>query len=196
MFATPHSFVMTTQSCDYCESTCDHYVRCENRLHGIKACNIHRHLASRDVRAWFRANARVKQQDFLAAHPSIKFIRINVPRTDGSITNGGNLSEEPDQFLEKVEGAWMIRVLFLEPNGEIKAKYIKLQQFNISGVTEEVIQEWLVTLDAFYSEEAADNSRARTEGAEKAEAEFPGIVNIVYNGVSCRAVAPPQLEML
>jgi hypothetical protein len=160
------------------------------------ACKFHRHLAERDVRAWFRANALVRQRDFLAAYPAIKFMRINVPRTDGSITAGGNLSEEPHQFLQKIDGAWSIRVLFVEPNGEIKGKYIKLQQLNISGATEEMIDEWLVTLDAFYKEEAEENTRAIAEGEEKQEPEIPGIINVVHNGEICRVFVPPQMEMI
>lgn len=194
-FATPRSLIMRVQLCDYCESTCDHHVVCESHLHGILACKFHLHLAQRDVSAWFRNNGLVRQRDFLMAHPNFTRNSIMVPRTDGSLTPGGNLSNEPYQFLHKSEGAWMIRVLFTEPTGEIKSKCIKLQDLDKSGVPQETIEEWFTTLDSFYKEEAEANALAIQLGAEKEEPEIPGVIPASLDGLTGRVVAPPQMRM-
>jgi len=159
------------------------------------ACKFHLHLAQRDVAAWYRNRGLVKQLDFLMAHPNLKNISITVPRTDGSLTTGGNLSEEPCQFLEKWEGVWMVRVLFKEPSGEIKSKYMKLQDLDKSGVPQETIDEWFLTLDSFYKQEAEDNALAKGLGHEKEATEVPGVIPASSDGFIGRVVAPPQMRM-
>jgi hypothetical protein len=156
------------------------------------ACKLHYHLALRDVRAWFRAEGLVRQEDFLKDFPEVASITINVPRSQGPPTPDGNLSDEPHQFLQKVEGFWMIRVLFIEPNGDIKGKYMKLRDFDKSEVPEETIEEWSMALDDFYREEWDQNACAKNAGKEKIDPYIPGIVQVYSNGVVVgNAFMPP-----
>jgi hypothetical protein len=134
----------------------------------------------------------VRQRDFLEIHPALSNISINVPRTDGSITAGGNLSEEPWQFLQKMDELWAIQVLFKEPTGEIKNKYMKLQDIDKSGVPEETIEEWLTTLDTLYKDDWEENKRAQAEGGQKEYIETPGIITVMSNGMVGRAFVPPE----
>lgn len=183
--------------CDYCESPRNYNITCETRLHGLMVCELHHHLALRDVRAWFRAEGLVRQQDFLKSFPEVANIKINVPRSQGSLTPDGNLSDEPYQFLQKAEGAWMARVLFTEPNGEIKNKYVKLRDFDKSEVPEETIEKWCSTLDDFYREEWEQNASAKNAGKEKIDPYIPGIAQVYSNGVVVgNAFMPRQMEML
>jgi hypothetical protein len=154
------------------------------------ACKFHRHLADRDVHTYLRASGLVNQRHFLEIYPEMRDIRINVPRTDGSITAGGNLSEEPWEFVQKSDGAWMIKVLFKESTGEIKNKLVKLKDFDKSGASEEDIDEWLTTLDGFYRGHEIENMAARENGHEKGYSEPPGIVNAVSNGIMGRVFIP------
>jgi len=174
---------MRLQVCDYCDSKNPYHVHCETRLHGILACTFHRHLAERDVCAWFRRHGLVRQKDFLNRHPEVTSISINVPRSQGPPTPNGNISEEPWQFLQKMEGQWVIYVLFKEPTGELKNKYVKLTDFDQSGVYDDTIQEWLTTLDDFYKEEEELNTYAVQAGREKETPIIPGIAPVYSNGV-------------
>ena len=139
----------------------------------------------------------MRQQDFLKSFPEVANIKINVPRSQGSLTPDGNLSDEPYQFLQKAEGAWMARVLFTEPNGEIKNKYVKLRDFDKSEVPEETIEKWCSTLDDFYREEWEQNASAKNAGKEKIDPYIPGIAQVYSNGVVVgNAFMPRQMEML
>ena len=77
----------------------------------------------------------------------------------------------------------MIYVLFKEPTGELKNKYVKLTDFDQSGVYDDTIQEWLTTLDNFYKEEEELNTYAMQGGREKDAPIIPGIAPLYSNGV-------------
>ena len=89
----------------------------------------------------------------------------------------------------------MVRVLFKEPSGEIKSKYMKLQDLDKSGVPQETIDEWFLTLDSFYKQEAEDNALAKGLGHEKEATEVPGVIPASSDGFIGRVVAPPQMRM-
>jgi hypothetical protein len=82
-----------------------------------------------------------------------------------------------------MEGQWVIYVLFKEPTGELKNKYVKLTDFDQSGVYDDTIQEWLTTLDDFYKEEEELNTYAVQAGREKETPIIPGIAPVYSNGV-------------
>lgn len=134
----------------------------------------------------------MRQEDFLKNFPEVASIKINVPRSQGPPTPDGNLSDEPHQFLQKVEGSWMIRVLFIEPNSDIKGKYMKLRDFDKSEIPEETIEKWSMALDDFYKEEWEQNAYAKSAGKEKSDRHVAGIVQVYSNGVVVgNAFIPP-----
>jgi len=130
----------------------------------------------------------VRQKDFLAIHGALAEMKINVPRTDGSVTPG-NLSEESFQFLHYKDG-WRIRVLFTDPaTTESMSKSMKLDDLDKSGVSAADIAAWTETLDSFYSEDHKAHVEAVNKGSEK-ECDVPCIKKVSVNGTECRVFVP------
>jgi hypothetical protein len=181
---------MRLQQCDYCSKKCDHHVWALDRLHGILACEEHWATAKRDANAWLRENKHVRMKDFLAVYPEMKTMTFNVPRSNGSITAGGNLSEEPWQFFAMVDEEWRFRVLFTEPSGEIMNKYMRMTDLDKSGVPPETIKLWVTALSDFYNDDFIAQMAARDKGTEKKKEEHPNIHHTIVNGVEGRVFLP------
>jgi len=176
------SLVMRTQTCDYCEATSERWITTYSRLHGIKCCGQHMALGERDVNAHLRQEGLVRQKDFLAIHPRLTDMKLNVPRTDGSITSGGNLSQEPFEVLTKDDEGWRIRVLFRDPvTKEILNKMMKVRDLGKSGISEEEIATWIKTLDDFYAEDYAAHEAVAAVG-EKLVDKDPPFIEKAYVG--------------
>ena len=187
-YAVPTSLVMRTQICDYCTNVSVRSVTTDYHLHGIKCCGEHVALGTRDTNAWLREQKMVRQKDFLAIHGALAEMKINVPRTDGSITPG-NLSDEPYQFLHHKDG-WRIRVLFTDPaTSEIMCKSMKLVDLDKSGVSAADIAAWTETLGSFYSEDHTAYVEAVNNGSEK-PCDVPCIKKVCVNGTECRVFVP------
>jgi hypothetical protein len=171
------SLVMRDTLCDYCskqftESLCTSY-----HLHGIRCCEQHIPLGHRDIKAWLRMEKIVRMNDFLEVHPTLDEMKLNVPRTDGTITEGGNISKESFQFLQEIGGEWRLKVLFTCPkDGQIKNKWIPLVDLEKSGILAEELATWRTTLDGFYKEELEAHVAAMAVGIAKVERELPFIV--------------------
>jgi hypothetical protein len=188
-YAVPKSLIMRTQICDYCANVSVRSATAEHHLHGIKCCEAHLALGTRDTNAWLRKQKLVRQKDFLAIHGALADMKINVPRTDGSVTSGANLSEEPYQFLYNKDG-WRCRVLFTDPaTKEIMSKSMKLDDLDKSGVSAQDIAAWTETLDNFYSEDHTAYVEAVNKGSEK-ECDVPCIKKVSVNGTECRVFVP------
>jgi hypothetical protein len=190
-FAVPKSLVMRTQACDYCGAPSVRDVMTDHRLHGIRCCAEHHSIAKRDVRAWFREQNIVRQKEFLAIHPKLWDMKLNIPRTDGTITSGGNLSAEEFQFFQKGPEGWRVTVLFTDPvHREIMMKGMRLTHLDKSGISEEEIAAWTQTLDEFYATEYAEHLTARASGEQAPDRESPMVSTIYANGVECRVFIP------
>lgn len=181
---------MRLQKCDYCSKKSEHHVWALDRLHGMLSCEEHWATAKRDANAWLRQNRHVRMKDFLAVHPEMKTMTFNVPRSNGSITPGGNLSDEPWQFFVMTEEEWRFRVLFTEPSGEIMNKYMRMTDLDKSGVPLETINLWLNTLSDFYKEDYTAQVEARNNGIEKPKEELPNIHYAIMNGIEGRVWIP------
>ena len=182
---------MRTQTCDYCGEKSVRWINTYDRLHGIKCCEQHAALGERDVNAWLRDQEIVRQRDFLAIHPLLTDMKINVPRTDGSLTPEGNLSVEHFQILHKDDSGWRIRVLFTDPrSGEILNKAMKVTDLEKSGVPAEEIATWIKTLDNFYKEDYEAHNAARAAGEQAPDRESPFIGSAYVNGNQVRFLKP------
>ena len=182
---------MRTQTCDYCNKQSERWINTYDRLHGIKSCGEHTALGERDVNAWLRDEEMVRQKDFLAVHPQLSDMKINVPRTDGSLTPDGNLSVEPFQILHKDDSGWRIRVLFTDPvTGEIMNKAMKLSDMDKSGITDAEIAAWVSTLDNFYKAEHEAHKAAVLQGEQASEQEPSFIGRGYVNGHEFRFFKP------
>lgn len=192
-YAIPMSLVMRTKTCDYCDAQSQHWVTSFDRLHGIKCCGEHSRLGHRDVNAYLRIEGLVRQKEFLAIHPRLSDMKLNVPRTDGSITPDGNLSVESFQFLQKDDRGWCVRVLFRDPaKGEIMNKLIKMSDLVNSGISEEEIAAWTKTLDEFYKEDYEAHEAAVAAGEKASEADPTFIRKAYVDGREVRYFKPSQ----
>jgi len=133
----------------------------------------------------------VRQRDFLAIHPDLENVKINVPRTDGSVTTGGNLSTEPCSFLGMHEGHWNFEVVFTDPKTtSIMSKRINVVELVNSGVPEEMVQTWIRTLDSLYKEDFDAHEVAVKLGTQKTDREHESIRTVYVNGLECRVCIP------
>ena len=190
-FAEPMSLVLRDMMCDYCSIESERTITVDHRLFGIKCCTEHIPLGKRDANAWLHAHNIVRQRDFLAIHPELENVKINVPRTDGSVTTGGNLSTEPYSFLGMHEGQWNFQVSFTDPNtSAIMTKRINLVELVNSGVPEEIVQTWIRTLDTLYKEDFEAHDVAVKSGTEKIDREHESVRTVYVNGVECRVCVP------
>ena len=118
-----------TNKCDYCDSEYDRIASALNDLFGIKACDEHFPKAEHDVKVWFHRNKQVPVERVLERFNLTKN-GIAVLRTDGSITEGGWITESTRDMMRLVihneKEGWMINVSFNTPAG-VASKYIKLQ---------------------------------------------------------------------
>jgi len=181
---------MRLQQCDYCAKKSEHHVWALDRLHGLLACEEHWATAKRDANAWLRQNRQVRMGDFLDVHPEMKTMTFNVPRSNGSLTPGGNLSEEPWQFFSMVEEEWRFRVLFTDPSTGIMHKHMRMADLDKSGVAPETINLWLNALSDFYRDDFIAQMAAREKGTEKTKEEHPKIHHTIVNGVEGRVFLP------
>jgi hypothetical protein len=129
-------------------------------------------------------------RDFLKLYPEMKTMTFNVPRSNGTITPGGNLSEEPWQFFTMVKEEWRFPVLFTDVSGGIMNKYIRVTDLDKSGVAPETIKLWLNALSDFYNDDCIAQMAARDKGTEKKKEEHPNIHHTIVNGVECRVFVP------
>jgi len=192
IYAVPTSLVLRNQVCDYCDKMSERCIITFNRLHGIQACGEHLPLGKRDVNAYFREEGLVRQKDFLEMYPRLSEMELKVPRTDGSLTPGGNLSEESFQVLSKDEGDWRIRVLFRDPvTKEILNKMMKVRDLDKSGVSEEEIAAWTKSLNEFYMEDYALHKAVVECGEKVGEVDAPIIQRgYTQSGQEVRFVKP------
>lgn len=175
-YALPKILVARAQVCNYCGAPSVSDVVTTRRLHGIRCCAEHRSLANRDVRAWLREQNLVHQMEFLEIHPKLRDMKLNIPRTDGSITPGGNLSGESFQFFQKGDDGWRVAVLFIDPaEGEIMTRGLRLANLDKSGISEEEIRTWTKTLDEFYAKEYEEHLAARDSGEQAPDREDPTV---------------------
>ena len=181
---------MRAQVCDYCTAKCERHVRTIDRLLGIMTCEEHLPLANRDVRAWFAQQRMVSQKDFLEIYPILKDISIMVPRTDGSMTPGGNISLEPFEVLYVLEDEWHVRVLFTLPSGKIMQKAIKLLDLDKSGVPAEELSKWIKTLETLYQPDLEAFRQAVKLGTELKPKEDSRVKTLMANGLECRVFIP------
>jgi len=181
---------MRLQKCDYCAKKCEHHVWALDRLHGMLACEEHWAIAKRDANAWLRQNKQVRESDFLAVYPEMKTMTFNVPRSNGTLTAGGNLSEEPWQFFSMIGEDWHFRVLFTDPSGGIMNKHMRVADLDKSGVAPETIALWLSALSDFYKEDYTAHVEARNNGVEKTKEQHSNIHEGIINGVECRVFVP------
>ena len=189
------SLVLRDTLCDYCSEQSKYSIATSYHLHGLKCCEEHKPLAQRDVKAWLRMEKVVRQKDFLAVHPRLTDMKLSIPRTDGSVTEGGNISQESFQFLQENEGEWRLQVLFTCPkDGQIKNKWIDLAELEKSGISAEELAAWRVTLNAFYTEELDGHVAAMAAGTSKAERETAGVRTAVVDGVKCRVFVPSEVK--
>jgi hypothetical protein len=194
IYTVPKSLVMRNQLCDYCDKVSERCVTTYDRLHGIKCCEEHIPLGKRDVNAYLREEGLVRQKDFLEMYPRLTEMKLNVPRTDGSITPDGNLSQEPFQVLTKDEGDWRIRVLFKDPTTkEILNKMMKVRDLDKSGVSEEEIARWIKSLDEFYIHDYTVHKAAVEFGEKVTELDAPMIGKVyIQSGSEVRFIKPSQ----
>lgn len=190
LYTYPSTLVMRAQVCDYCTAKCERHVRTIDRLLGIMACEEHLPLATRDVRAWFAQQKMVSQKDFLEIHPILKDISIRVPRTDGSMTPGGNISLEPFEVLYLLDGDWRVRVLFTLPDGKIMHKAMKLIDLEMSGVPAEELSKWINTLETLYQPDLDAFRQAVKLGTEVKPKEDSRVKTVMANGLECRVFIP------
>jgi hypothetical protein len=159
-YAFPKTLTFSEEICDYClkGGTCT--IRSIDHLTGIIACEEHEALARRDVNAWLCDMGYVRQREFLRVHPELARMKFDVPRTDGSITPGGNISGESWQMFvrESNSGIWRVPLLFTCESGEIKTKTVKINQL---GLPAEQFTAWTDTLNRFYREDLAAHEAAR-----------------------------------
>jgi len=190
-FAEPMSLVLRDTLCDYCHAQSDRTIVADHRLFGIKCCTEHIPLGKRDVNAWLHAHNIVRQRDFLAIHPDLENVKINVPRSDGSVTTGGNLSTEPYSFLGMHEGHWNFEVVFTDPKTTaIMSKRINVVELVNSGIPEEMVQTWIRTLDSLYKEDFEANAAAVKLGTQKTDREHESVRTVYVNGIECRVCIP------
>ena len=192
IYTVPKSLVLRNQLCDYCDKVSERCVITYDRLHGIKCCGDHMPLGKRDVNAYLREEGLVRQKDFLEMYPLLTDMKLNIPRTNGSITPGGNLSEESFEVLTKDEGDWRIRVLFRDPvSKEILNKMMKLRDLDKSGVSEEEIATWIKSLDEFYIHDYTVHKAAVEFGEKVSELDAPMIGRgYTQSGSEVRFVKP------
>ena len=153
-YTSPGSLSMRTQCCEYCDNDKVRYITCLARLHGIIACPEHVPSAKRDNRAFLHGRHMVAMKDFLARFPELSDRNdIKIPRSDGSMTEGGyisaeNYDEEPFVRFTENSQTWKIRVRWTEPD-EPKMKEIKVSDLALSGIDTAPIIKALS--DGFYT---------------------------------------------
>ena len=155
MYTSPGSLCMRAQCCEYCVGASSvEYISCLSRLHGIMACPNHVPAAKRDNRAYLHERHLVAMDDFLERFPELSDRKdIKIPRSDGSVTEGGYISaenhdEEPFlRFTEKTQ-TWHIRVHWTESDAPMM-KDIKVADLALSGIDTAPIFKALS--DGFYT---------------------------------------------
>lgn len=188
-YAIPMSLVMRTQECTYCGKMSVVWLTTFSRLHGIKCCEEHVSLGKRDTNACLREEGMVRQRDFLEMYPRLRGMKLNIPRTNGSITEGGNLSSESFQMFSKEGDDWRIPVLFTDPDTkEILGKTIKITQLEKSGISKEEIVEWTKSLNEFYREDYEAFKAAMEVGEQAPDGEAPFIRKGYADGREVRFV--------
>lgn len=194
MYSFAKSLTMRAQVCEYCPKRCHRSITSVSRLHGIMACEEHIPLATRDVNAWLCEMKYVRQKDFLAVYPELAEMKFNVPRTDGSTTPGGNISQEGWQMLicDPESGDWRLPLLFVcDKDGEIKSKSLKISEL---GLPAEQLAAWTKTLDTFYEEDLAAHEEAEKTGKMQEPMEGSLIRMAYSDGKECRVLMPSALQ--
>ena len=190
-YALPKTLVLRMQVCEYCGKSLVRHVTTYDRLHGIMACAEHVALAERDVRAWMCQEKIVRQRDFLEIHPKLGKLVINVPRTDGSMSPGGNISQEPWEYIPNYDGEWHVRVLFTDPvKNAILNKTIQIRSLADSGISNEELNLWINTLDSIYAPDLAARQIAMENGSRQGDREASVIKTAYVNGHECRVYSP------
>ncbi len=189
-YAVPGRLCMRLQQCDYCAKKCEHHVWALDRLHGLLACEEHWATAKRDANAWLRQNKHVRMRDFLAVYPEMKTMTFNVPRSNGTLTAGGNLSEEPWLFFVMIGEEWRFPVIFTDLSGGIMNKHMRVADLDKSGVAPQTVKLWLNALSEFYKDDFIAQMAAKNMGTEKTKEEHPNIHHTIVNGVEGRVFVP------
>ncbi len=113
----PRSLVMRHQCCDYCRTVNVNHITIKH-LFGIMACDEHKPLAKRDIKAWLGRHGMVKLKDaqknpelekFLNVLDGFKESGFQVIRSNGDLDNGWVLHSHrvwDPFFFSKHEDRW------------------------------------------------------------------------------------------
>jgi hypothetical protein len=130
----PCTLVMRETKCDYCKKRLGiHYEFCFGIQSGIMVCADHVQWAKRDNAAFLHVRDFVRISTFIERFPDIKDKKINIPRSDGTITEGGSIKHHR---REKDDGIQDEFVFLLKHNGEWK---IPMQWFDRENTMEKMV---------------------------------------------------------